>query len=124
MRVMIIDDQPEVRNLLATVVKKEGHEVFTYADAAGAWAELDQKPALILADVDMPGETGVQFVMRLRSHPTCSAVPVMFVTAFRDRVAALVRADPAVVEVIDKPFRIETIIAALRKLFDLGPVAA
>jgi CheY-like chemotaxis protein len=121
-RVLIVDDQPEVRTLLAAVVKRAGHDVLVAADVPAAWSQLEQKPHLIFADIDMPGETGVQLVLRLRHHPTCAHVPVVFVTAYRERAAALVRADPAVLEVIDKPFRIEAIAAALQRVF--GPEAA
>jgi len=107
--VLVVDDEPEVRTLLATVIEKAGHEVLTAADAGEAWALLSKKPAVIFADIDMPGETGIELVLRLREHPTCAEVPVIFVTAYRERAIPLVSTGAGIVDVIDKPFRMEQV---------------
>ena len=116
-KVLVLDDQPEVRQLLGSVVEKAGHDVLRAGSADEAWALLDQHPDLIFADIDMPGETGVEFVIRLRDHPDGGDVPVVFVTAYRERAAPLMASGSAgVVDVIDKPFRLETISQTLSQL--------
>lgn len=107
--ILIVDDEPDVRSLLETIVSKQGHTVLTAADTGGAWGHLDENPAAIFIDIDMPGETGVEFVLRLRHHRTCSNIPVTFVTAYRERARPLVASGAGMVDIIDKPFRIETI---------------
>ena len=114
--VLIIDDEPEVRNLLESYVTKSGHQPLCAGDAGEAWALLEQEPKLILADIDMPGETGVEFVLRLREHPTCADVPVIFVTAYRERAHPLMSTGAGVVGVIDKPFRMETVVKMVDKM--------
>ena len=115
-KVLVLDDQPEVRQLLGSVVEKAGHDVLRAENADEAWGLLDQRPALIFADIDMPGETGVEFVIRLREHPHGADIPVVFVTAYRERAAPLTAsASAGIVDVIDKPFRLETITQTLHQ---------
>jgi two-component system, OmpR family, response regulator len=122
--IMVVDDEPEVRQLIETVVRKAGHEVVTAADAGSAFALLDREPAAIFVDIDMPGETGVEFVLRLREHPRCAHVPVAFVTAYRERARPLLStgAEPGVVDVIDKPFRLDVITRTLDRMLAIGGV--
>lgn len=117
--VMVVDDDPEVRTLIESIVAKEGHEVLAAADGSNAWSMLEREPAAIFVDIDMPGETGVEFVLRLREHPVCAEVPVVFVTAFRERARPLVSTGAGVVDVIDKPFRIDDIKDRLARMLEI-----
>ena len=118
--VMVVDDEPEVRTLLETVVQKAGHEVVSAADAGDAWSRLDRNPEAIFIDIDMPGETGVEFVLRLREHPSCADVPVVFVTAYRERARPLVASGAGIVEIIDKPFRLELVSDCLEQMLEIS----
>lgn len=113
-KVMVVDDEPEVRELLCSVVSKSGHEAIAAADAAQAWEHLKQEPAAIFVDIDMPGESGVEFVLRLRQNG--ATIPVTFVTAYRDRARPLLNTGIGRVDVIDKPFRFEEVTAQLDKM--------
>lgn len=118
--VMVVDDEPEVRTLLETVVKKAGHEVICAADAGDAWSQLSRNPEAIFIDIDMPGETGVEFVLRLREHPSCADVPVVFVTAYHERARPLMASGAGIVDVIDKPFRLELVTDRLEKMLEIS----
>lgn len=111
--VMVVDDEPEVRQLLHTMIEKAGHSVVTAVDAADAWRQLDTGPAILFVDIDMPGETGVELVLRLRDEPAFAELPVVFVTAYRERARPLMASGQPGIEVIDKPFRMEHITAML-----------
>jgi len=114
---MVVDDEPEVRKLLERVLSGAGHQVLQAADAAEAWRLLDREPAAMFVDIDMPGETGVEFVLRLRDSKEGLRVPVTFVTAFRERAMPLVSSGtPGIVDVIDKPFRFERVLSALDRM--------
>ena len=108
-RIMVIDDEEAVLRLISGIVEREGHEVVTAADVPTAQGLLSPPPDLIFCDIDMPGATGVEFVFELREHPTCKTVPVIFVTAYRERAAPLLASDDSCIGAIDKPFRIETL---------------
>ena len=119
--VMVIDDEPEVRQLLSAIIEREGHTVVAATDAADAWRQLDRKPDAMFVDIDMPGETGVEFVLRLREDAQYANIPVVFVTAYRERARPLQATGRGGVDVIDKPFRIEHITSMLKQLLSRTP---
>ncbi len=81
--ILIIDDDPEVREVIEMVLKDEGHQVATAADGTAALelvARGDVKPDLILADYNLPNAIdGLQISAKLREHLR-SAVPVIILT--------------------------------------------
>lgn len=124
-RIMVIDDEPDVRNLIESIVRNEGHEVLTAPDAAGAWKILEEDPdskklQVLLVDIDMPGESGVEFVLRLREHPRWHDIPVVFVTAYRERARPLVASGAGLVDIVDKPFRIEALQSKLGEMLQVA----
>lgn len=111
--VLIVDDEPDIRELLSTIITKEGHVVLSAANVAEAWSLLAQGPAAAFVDIDIPGETGVEFVFKLRQSSATKDLPVVFVTAYPDRSRALQITGQGAVKVIAKPFRMEQIVGAL-----------
>jgi CheY-like chemotaxis protein len=92
-RILSIDDDPEIRELLAGVLARAGWEVITAADGpSGLRAAREQSPDLILLDIMMPGMNGYAVCDDLQIDPRTSHVPVVFLTALddpRDRARAL-----------------------------------
>ncbi|MFC1654248.1 response regulator [Myxococcota bacterium] len=113
--VLIVDDDPDAIKLIATYVAKEGHAPLSAANTTEAKKALVEDPTLIFLDIDLPGETGVMFAIRLRMQEKYKQIPIVFVTAYPERGDRLVKADPEKTEIISKPFRKEQLVAALRK---------
>jgi two-component system phosphate regulon response regulator PhoB len=113
--VLIVDDDPDAIHLISTYVEKEGHSPLSAANTTEAKKALAEDLALMFLDIDLPGETGVMFAIRLRMQEKYKSIPIVFVTAYPERGDRLVKADPEKTEIISKPFRKEDLIAALRK---------
>ena len=113
--VLIVDDDPDAIKLITTYVEKEGHAPLSAANTTEAKKALVKDPRLIFLDIDLPGETGVMFAIRLRMQEKYKKIPIVFVTAHPERGDRLVKADPEKTEIISKPFRKEQLVAALRK---------
>lgn len=113
--VLIVDDDPDALKLIAIHVEAQGHTAFTAANTTEAKKLLSKEPALIFLDIDLPGETGVMFAIRLRMQDKYKKIPIVFVTAYPDRADRLVRANPDRTEIISKPFRKDRVVAALQK---------
>ncbi|HET9479190.1 MAG TPA: ATP-binding protein [Pyrinomonadaceae bacterium] len=70
LRVLLVDDEPETREIISTVVERTGAEVKTCTSAREALSELvDWRPHVILSDIAMPDEDGYSFIGRVRSLP-------------------------------------------------------
>lgn len=87
MIILIVEDDPEIRDELAELLRDDGHEVETSADGAAAMAWLERAsrlPALILLDLMMPALNGWEFRKRQRGDPRLSGVPVVVMSGAGD----------------------------------------
>ncbi len=81
-RIVIADDDPDIRDLVTFKLTSAGFEVEAFADGEAALAAaLDQVPDLMLLDVMMPKMTGTQVVAAIRQHEATAQVPVILLTA-------------------------------------------
>lgn len=81
-KILIVDDEPDIAEVLSDRLEASGYDVRVRESAADCYAAVDEdEPDLILMDIQMPGETGLEALVRLRaSHPDipvviCSASP-------------------------------------------------
>jgi CheY-like chemotaxis protein len=114
-RILVVDDDEANRILLQRLVEAEGHTVDVAASVDEAWQALANglKPDVVFTDINMPENTGVELLFRMRKSSDLEKVPVVFATAFRDRSMAVRAADEAVLGVLDKPFEREDVLAML-----------
>ncbi|MDX6620593.1 MAG: two-component system, OmpR family, response regulator [Gaiellales bacterium] len=109
-RVLVVDDEPNIAQLVATALRYEGFEVRTAADGAGALAAVrDLAPDLVVLDVMLPDADGFELKARIRADG--QDVPVLFLTALdavEDRVRGLtLGAD----DYLTKPFSLDELVA-------------
>lgn len=93
LKVLVVDDEPDNRELMGRVLAERGVSVRFAASADEALAELEREPAdALISDIGMPGKDGYHLIRELRARPKGSAIPAIAVTAFaraEDRALAL-----------------------------------
>jgi DNA-binding response OmpR family regulator len=119
-RVLVVDDDPSIREALDRALRLEGFGVSTRPDGEGALAAVDEAaPDVMVLDVMMPGISGVEVVRRLRGGG--HELPICVLSArdeLADRVAGLrAGADDYLV----KPFELEELVARLQALLRRRP---
>jgi CheY-like chemotaxis protein len=82
-RVLIVDDNPTNLKLVAYLVKANGYEVDTAADADAAVAAIaTNRPRVILMDLQLPGIDGLELTRRLKADPATRDITIIAVTAY------------------------------------------
>jgi two-component system, OmpR family, response regulator MprA len=114
-RVLVVDDEPQLRRALERALKLEGYEVALAADGDEALAAAGGAPMdAIVLDVLMPRRDGLEVCRELRAHG--DRTPVLMLTArdaVQDRVDGL---DAGADDYVVKPFALEELLARLRAL--------
>jgi CheY-like chemotaxis protein len=79
---LVVEDIPDILNLLETTLKFKGYRVVTARDGREALEAVErERPALVITDILMPGIDGFGLLHRLRLHPQTRDLPVIFLTA-------------------------------------------
>lgn len=101
-RVLVVDDDPGVRDLLDDYLSEQGYEVLSADTAASARAVLDgDPPSVVLLDVGLPGEDGLSLARYIREHLDIGIVMISGAGETIDRIVGLeVGAD----DYVAKPF--------------------
>jgi DNA-binding response OmpR family regulator len=108
-RVLVVDDEPMVRETLGQVLSEEGYVVDLAVDGETALASVHAaRPDAILLDLMMPGMNGRQFLQALRDEPAYASVPVMIMTAVHGLEVNL--ATMGASEVVEKPFNVDELL--------------
>jgi two-component system phosphate regulon response regulator PhoB len=81
--VLVVDDDPDVRQILRSFIELEGHRVIEACDAAEARAVLArEKVALVILDVMMPGESGPSLCHAIKEAPETRDIKVVILTGY------------------------------------------
>ncbi|MBX3155104.1 MAG: response regulator [Deltaproteobacteria bacterium] len=108
-RVLVVDDDPMVRETLGQVLSDEGYVVDLAVDGESALERVHAaRPDAILLDLMMPGMNGRQFLEALRGMPAHVDIPVMIMTAVHGLEVNLATLGAS--EVVEKPFNVDELL--------------
>ena len=111
LRILAVEDEPEVLDVLRAMLSSAGHTVFTAASGREALDLFEREPVdLVLTDLGMPGMTGLALAAELKQR---RAVPVLLLTGWADELDAATA--PSVDLVVPKPFTRERLFEALAR---------
>ena len=82
-RILVVDDEFDVRKLLTFALKKCQYEVLAVADGNSAVEQIGAfRPDVVLLDLKLPDIDGYEVFSRFKSNPATAQVPVIFITAY------------------------------------------
>jgi two-component system alkaline phosphatase synthesis response regulator PhoP len=117
-KILVIDDEPNIINLVTSYLEKEGYQVYNASDGlAGLKAARAYKPDLIVLDIMLPGMDGIEVLSHLRRE---SEVYVIMLTAKTEETDKIVGLSVGADDYVTKPFSPRELVArvkaALRRL--------
>ncbi len=122
MKILVVDDDPQLRDLVCIALARAGFETLTAADGRQALVHAArERPDLIILDVGLPEMDGFETCRRLRAT---SEVPVLFLTAQDDEIDRILGLELGADDYVTKPFSPRELVARIRAILKrAGPVA-
>lgn len=127
---LIVEDEPDVVELLAYHLERAGYRTESAADGVTALEKARELlPALVLLDLMLPGHDGTEVCKRLRADPKTAGIPILMLTARAEEIDRILGLEPGADDYVTKPFsprevvlRVRTILRRARGLADPGEV--
>ncbi len=123
--VVLVDDEPNIRETVAFILDAEGIDVETASDGArGLDAVRRARPKVVLLDVMMPEMDGYQVCRAIREDPTLAGVYVLILTAKGQKADELKAMEVGADRYVSKPFDDEVVLSLIREVFAGGSPGA
>jgi CheY-like chemotaxis protein len=115
-RVLIVDDDATVRQVLAKILVNAGYRVEEAADGEQAATALEaSEPDLILCDITMPGEDGMDLLRDVKRDRRLGRIPFIFLTASTELDSIMSGIREGAADYITKPFRPDRVLEAVER---------
>lgn len=112
--ILIIEDQPQMRQRLGRILEMEGYRPLVAADGrAGIDVAIRERPDLIICDVMMPGMNGHEVLRAVRANVSIAATPFIFLTALGEHNDQRVGMNLGADDYLAKPVQIDELLAAI-----------
>jgi len=122
-RVLVVDDEPPILELVRYNLEREGFEVVTASDGAEGLARArERRPDLIILDVMLPGMDGWEVCRRLRALPETAGVPIIFLSARGEEVDRVLGLELGGDDYVTKPFSPRELVARVKARLRPRPV--
>lgn len=110
-RILIIDDEPDIREFVGYNLTRKGYRVFTAADGQSGYdLAVESRPHLIILDILMPVMNGYETCMRLRKNPLFRDTRIVFLSALNESYAKSLGMQLEADGYISKPVSITTLL--------------
>jgi DNA-binding NtrC family response regulator len=118
--ILLVDDDAPVRVMLARLLRTQGHEVLQADNAAAAYAIMEtRKPDLIISDIVMPGDSGMD--LRRYALERWPDVPVILISGYSPEGPAEFAAHTPRTIFVQKPFAADQFLALVEETLDMTP---
>jgi phosphate regulon transcriptional regulator PhoB len=114
-RVLIVEDEPDIRALVVHHLKREGYQVSAASSGEEALRQVQAAPPdLILLDLMMPAMDGLEVCRRLRQDPATASLPIVMLTAKGDEIDRVLGLEIGADDYVVKPFSPKELLARVR----------
>lgn len=113
-QILVAEDDAGTLKLLSVSLQNRGYKVQTAADGVSAWAQIqEQRPDVVISDIDMPGMTGFELLSRVRENADVGLTPFILLTSLQERRAMRQGMTLGADDYITKPLRPREVVDAV-----------
>jgi two-component system OmpR family response regulator len=114
-RIMVVDDDAEIRELLQAYLEKNGMRVDAVADGEEMWRRLSEAaPDLVILDIMLPGADGLALCRDLRARPETAELPIIMLTARGEDMDRILGLEMGADDYLPKPFNPRELLARIK----------
>ena len=111
-KILVVDDEQDIRSFMTTLLEDNGYEVRTAGKGHEAFAAVQEdRPDLVLLDLQMPEGTGTDFYRKMHSKKELQDIPVIVISGVAGRKVAVSKS----VVVLDKPLDEKLVLEEIKK---------
>ncbi|MBW4690688.1 MAG: response regulator [Lyngbya sp. HA4199-MV5] len=119
-RILIVDDNPDLRTYVSTILREQGYRVWTARNGAeGFQSAQTHRPQLIVSDLMMPMVSGLDMIRMIREDDDLKGIPIILLTAKADEDTRIEGAERGADAYLSKPFSDRELLAETRNLLAL-----
>lgn len=113
-KILIVEDELELRDFLANVLKENGYEVLAACDGRTAAEMLKQPVDLAILDQNLPDTNGQMILKSIRANPATKTVPVIMLTAISQEQTVVSAFDAGADDYVEKPFSVSVLLRRIK----------
>ena len=122
--IYVLEDDPSIRKLVIYTLNSQGMQAKGFERPSEFWSAMDEElPSLLLLDIMLPEQDGLQILTRLRSMPSTARLPVIMLTAKGTEYDKVIGLDQGANDYITKPFGMMELMARIRAALRNRPSA-
>ena len=113
--IFCVEDDASIRDLMVYTLGASGYKAAGFSEASSFWEAMrTEKPELIILDIMLPGEDGIEILKKLRSSPVTEDIPVIMATAKGSEYDKVIGLDLGADDYLSKPFGMMEMLSRIR----------
>jgi two-component system alkaline phosphatase synthesis response regulator PhoP len=117
LRIVIIEDEPDIASLIKLYLEKAGYRVTHFSDGAKGYADIKRnRPDLLVLDLMLPGMDGLEICKKVRANDETASLPILMLTAKGEEVDKVLGLELGADDYLTKPFSPRELVARVKAL--------
>ncbi|MBA2728767.1 MAG: response regulator transcription factor [Parachlamydiaceae bacterium] len=120
-KILLIEDEEDIVSLIKLQAELAGYKFTSEGDGLNGWRAVErEKPDLVLLDIMLPGQGGLDICRKIKSHPDLKEIPVIMISAKSEELDVVLGLELGADDYVTKPFSIKVLFSRIRAVLRRG----
>ncbi len=121
LKILLIEDEEDIASLIQLQAELAGYKVVIEHDGLNGWRAVErEKPDLVLLDIMLPGQNGLDVCRKIKAHPDYQNIPVIMISARGDELDIVLGLELGADDYVAKPFSPKVLLSRIRAVLRRG----